>query len=112
MPFACAFGAFQARIQFHTAGLVDHEQGTTVGLNPAIKKIEHSFLRSELTVEEQIKLLGAPHLDRFGNHYGPGDNRADGEEQDDDFGLPSGLVPDIEQFQLVFRTSSGKEIRY
>ncbi len=57
-----------------------------------------------------VELPGAPHLERFGNHYGPRDDGEDDEAADDDLGFRSRLPPNVEQLEFAgFRPGSRKK---
>jgi len=88
---AAAVGVLQAGVQFEAAGLVHNELGAAFSLDPAVKDIQDVFLGAVFGVEELVEVLGAAHLERLGNHDGPGDDGEDNEEGDDGLGFGRGL---------------------
>src|SRR5437868_5539063 len=95
MAVACVRG----RSKFESGGLVSHEKGAAVGLDTPIADIKDAFLSAIFGVEEEVEFFGAAHLDGFEDHRGPGDDREDGEEDDDDFCFRRGLLPHIKQLR-------------
>ena len=73
-----ALGVLQPGVQFHAAGLVDHEQRAAVRLHAAVEDIQHVFLGAVFGGEKVVELLGAAHLQGLGDHDRPGDDREDG----------------------------------
>ena len=96
-----AIGILESRIQFEAASLVNHEHGTTIGLNAPIKDVEHVFLGAKLAVEELIELFGPPHLHRFADHDRPGGDGEEDEADNDELGFGSSLLPHIKQFCFI-----------
>jgi len=52
-------------------------------------------------VEEIIQFSRATHLQRLGDHDGPGDDGKNDEADDDRLGFGRRLFPDINEFRLV-----------
>ena len=75
--FRGPFRVFQSRVQFDATSLINHEQRATFGLNTSVEDIQDRFLGAEFGREVLVELLGAAHLDGFGNHHRPRENRED-----------------------------------
>ena len=95
-----------ALVQFDASCLVNHEQRAPIGLDAPIVNIQHILLSVEFLVEKTVQPFGAPHLQCFADHHGPGNNREKGKADDDCFAFSCGLLPHIKQFQLLRISSS------
>ncbi len=79
-------------------------------LQTPVKNLEHVFLTSIFRVEKLVEPLGAPHLESFGDHDGPGDDGKNDQAENNDFCFGCGLIPHVKQFRLLcWAACSGKK---